>query len=314
MKFVKIEGREGTFAESIAVIDRYIARPDHLENMCLAQFATAYVYAKKVPKKVTFDINGCSDVFSDTKIFEGFEEGEPHSYEQENEENWEIDEPNCHNFLPRYIVLKNNLGKMRLRAYPAVMRIHNSRKKDGHEQHYSELLLFTHWRDEEKEFYPESANDCIEEFQKRLDMIKRNKNMIYPGEGTLDMVENVNLDIQAPAHICNMLDAEGQQQNEDDFAVGAENDPKFESFGYTGNLAQGENVTFESFKYRVVNVPREDELKLRTLRLVPEQMNILQKVLKYCRSVMKFRNTIRHKVHPLRLIIHGGAGKKSFYR
>ena len=44
--------------------------------------------------------------------------------------------------------------------------------------------------------------------------------MIYPGEGTLDMVENVNLDIQAPAHICNMLDAEGQQQNEDDFAVG----------------------------------------------------------------------------------------------
>ena len=128
------------------------------------------------------------------------------------------------------------------------------------------------------------------------------------------MVENVNLDIQAPAHICNMLDAEGQQQNEDDFAVGAENDPKFESFGYTGNLAQGENVTFESFKYRVVNVPKEDELKLRTLRLVPEQMNILRKVLKYCRSVMKFRNTIRHKVHPLRLIIHGGAGKKSFYR
>jgi hypothetical protein len=128
------------------------------------------------------------------------------------------------------------------------------------------------------------------------------------------MIENVNLDIQAPAHIYNMLDGEGQQQDEDDLAAGAENDPKYESFGYTGNLAQGENVEYESFKYRVVKVPKDEELKLRTLRLVPEQMNILRKVLNYCRGVMKFRNTIRHKVHPLKLIIHGGAGKKSFHR
>ena len=130
----------------------------------------------------------------------------------------------------------------------------------------------------------------------------------------LDTMEYVDLDIQAPAHMYDMLDGEGQQQDQDDLEAGTENDPKYESFGYTGNLAQGENVQFESFKYRVVNVPKEDELKLRTLRLVPEQMNILRKVMKYCRSVMKFRNTIRHKVHPLRLIIHGGAGKKSFYR
>ena len=29
----------------------------------------------------------------------------------------------------------------RLRSFPAVMRIHSSKKKEGHEQHYSELLL-----------------------------------------------------------------------------------------------------------------------------------------------------------------------------
>ena len=69
-KTVNIEGRQGTYAESITVIDRYKARPDHLEDICLAQFAISYVYASKVPKKTVFDGDGCSEEFSDEKIFE----------------------------------------------------------------------------------------------------------------------------------------------------------------------------------------------------------------------------------------------------
>ena len=321
-KVVKIEGRQGTYKESITVIDRYKARPDHLETMCLAQFATAYVFAKKVPKKVIFDEEGCSDIFSNTKIFEDclqqdesdeswamLQEDEQHSSMRDNEENENYCEPNVRNFLPKYISLKDNLGKMRLRAYPAVMRIHNSRKKDGHEQQYSELLLFSPWRDEEKEFHAGNEKECIEEFNKRLEKIKKNKDMIYPGEGTLDLLENVDHDIQAPAHIYDMLDGEGQQQQEDDLADGQENDPQFESFGYTGNLAQGEHVPYESSKYRVVTVPKDHELKLKTKRLVPEQINILRKVVEYCRDVVKFRKKLRHPVKPLKLIVHGGGGK-----
>ena len=56
-------------------------------------------------------------------------------------------------------------------------------------------------------------------------------------------------------------------------------------------------------------VPKDDELKHRTLRLVPEQMNILRKVCHYCRDVVKAKKKLGHKVKPLRLIIHGGAGE-----
>ena len=144
-------------------------------------------------------------------------------------------------------------------------------------------------------------------------MIKRNKEAIYPGEGTIDLLENMDLDVQRPAHIYDMLDGERQQQADDDWAEGAENDPQFESFAYTGNLAQGDNNQAESHKYRIVNVPKEEEMKIRTLRLVPEQMNILRKVIPYCRDVVKSKKKLSHKVQPLRLIVSGGAGKQFIY-
>ena len=106
-----------------------------------------------------------------------------------------------------------------------------------------------------------------------------------------------------------MLDGERQQQADDDWAEGAENDPQFESFAYTGNLAQGESNQAESHKYRIVNVPKEGEMKIRTLRLVPEQMNVLRKVIQNCRDVLKTKKNLSHKFKPLRLIVSGGAGK-----
>ena len=342
-KKVKIEGRPGTYSESITVIERYVARPEHLEDMCLGQFAISYVYASKVPKKIIFDddgpYDGCSTEFSDQKIFE--EETETDEYtelykqeaERERAESTDVLEEesntfeemdiangdetqNLHHLLPKYISLKDGLGLMRLRGQPAVMRIHSSKKKVNHEQQYSELLLYTNWRDEINEFHPDNGEDCIKEYNERIDIIKRNKEAIYPGEGTIDLLENMDLD-QRPVHIYDMLDSERQQQEADDLMAGAENDPQFESFAYTGNLvqdgAQGGNGLCESSKYRIVNVPKEDELSHRTRRLVPEQMNILRRVCSYCRDVVKSRKNISHKVNPLKLIVHGGAGKYFFY-
>ena len=67
---------------------------------------------------------------------------------------------------------------MRLRAVPQVMRIHNSKKKEGHEQHYSELLLlgpllFAHWRNETEEFHEDSMEDCMKEYESRIKEIKK---------------------------------------------------------------------------------------------------------------------------------------------
>ena len=199
--------------------------------------------------------------------FEGIEEtSETEEQIDNNDGNVQESHKRFPNMLPKYLQLVD-LGYMRLRNVPAVMRYHNSAKKDGHELQYSELLLFTNWRDEEKEFHPDNAKKCIEEYHNRKELIDNNKKAIYPGENTVNLIETVDIDVQGPAHIYDMLDGEGQQQQEDDLEIGPENDPQFESFGYTGNLAKGENTQFESFKYRIVDVPKEEEKRRQTSTL-----------------------------------------------
>ena len=69
-KAVKIDGRSGKYIESISIIDRYKARPDHLNDMCLGQFAISYVSTSRTPNETIFDDDGCSNEFSDQHIFE----------------------------------------------------------------------------------------------------------------------------------------------------------------------------------------------------------------------------------------------------
>ena len=196
---------------------------------------------------------------------------------------------------------------MRLRKFPAVMRIHSSKKKDGHEQQYSELLLYTAWRNEES-FFADEPMKCIEEYHKHLEEIQRNKDIIYPGEGTTDLLENFDLELQKPKHIFDMLDSQGEQNKEDDMAIGVEDDPEFESFAYTGNLGQEHIPNYESSRYRKICLPDNDEKNFLTRRLASEQLDVLREVVGYCKDVLKSKKNVAHLVKPLRIMIHGGAG------
>ena len=57
-------------------------------------------------------------------------------------------------------------------------------------------------------------------------------------------------------------------------------------------------------------MPSNDEMDHFTRRLVPEQLNILRRVDTYCMDVLKSEEILSHAVKPLRIIVHGGAGKK----
>ena len=286
-KRCKIEGREGTYEESTTVIDRYVARPKYLENICLGQFAISYSYTSKVPKRITFNEDGCSNEFSDQTIYH-----------------------NTTIKLPKYLSLEN--GKMNLRRFPAVMRIHSSKKKDGHEQQYSEMLLYTAWRDEEK-FHADDERKCINLYHSSLEEINRNKKIIYPGEEAVTLLETLDLEkLDKPEHIFNALDSQREQEKEDDLAIGPTDDPEFESFGYTENLDQESNIKYESSKYRKIVMPSLDERNFSTRRLVPEQLDILREVDKYCQDINKSKTNIAHAVKPLRMVVHGGAGKNIF--
>ena len=209
--------------------------------------------------------------------------------------------------LPRYISLKSyKLGYLRLRAHPAVMRIHNSKRKEGHEQFYSELMLFCHWRDEEEEFKRSCPKLCELEYQKRYEELVINKKSIYPGETTIDLLDCDESEVEKPAHLMDMLDSQSIQENDDDNQVGSTNDPKYASFGITEHLGMDQQA--EDFKYKKVCLPDQEELQFLTQRLVPEQLNILRKVINFCKDVVKARSDSHHPVEPLRLIVHGGAG------
>ena len=81
--------------------------------MCLAQFVTHYQYTSRVPKGTVFEQRddygaGVSEKTSDQEMFT-----------DKNKK------------LPNYLELRNDMGKMRLRTRPLVLRLHDAKKKEG---------------------------------------------------------------------------------------------------------------------------------------------------------------------------------------
>ncbi len=110
-ELVEIEGKPGKYRQATSIHDRYAKRPTDLENVCLAQFAVWYEPRKQVPKKVTF-INGVSDQVGHVTCL-----------------------TNDDLLFPKYLDLRPfKLGFMALRGAPKILRLHNPRKKDGHER------------------------------------------------------------------------------------------------------------------------------------------------------------------------------------
>lgn len=287
---IAIEGREGKYKQATTVIDRYCERPKYLEMMCLAQFGTSYVYAKTIPKKVILDKDGISiDEMSDQCIF-----------------NTEIR-------LPKYIEIGENLGFMRLRTYPAVLRIHSSKKKEGHEQHYSELMLFSHWFNEVEELARNDPERCISLYsnEKKNEVIS-NRKKLYPGEDVISLMDNDDFKLQRPTHIYDTLNGQGEQENADNNEDGPEDAPEFETFGYLGNLSQeredGDGGKFEDFKFKKANIPTDEERYEHLRRLHPEQMAAVRRVTKVAKEIKKSRNNFQLKPEQAMMIVHGGAG------
>ena len=124
--------------------------------MCLAQFATHYSYVTNLPKRSP----------------PTFEKGV--SLEKSNKSIYYNDQK----MLPQYIDLSQaGLGKMKLRSYPSVMRIHN--KKEGEEKPYSEMMLYYPWRDEKKDLCPGKPEEIFKIWKERTAIIDINKKGIF---------------------------------------------------------------------------------------------------------------------------------------
>ena len=70
--------------------------------------------------------------------------------------------------LPMTIKLLDNLGYMKLRQERSVLRRHKIREdKNPHEYYYSQLLLFRHWRNEEKDLHRWDLEECRNLFEEK---------------------------------------------------------------------------------------------------------------------------------------------------
>ena len=255
-KGINLPGRQGKFRKAVTVHKKYANRPDVLENICMAPFATSFESCKK-PKKAVFNDDGVSEEKGGLKIF------------------------GCEEPLPKSIQLKSG-GYMSLRKFPSILRIHSSKKKkDENEGIYSELLLFLPWRSEVR-----LRKDCIQKFDANYDLVERNRKTIYPFSKMIDVAREI-LDNQEDdgraTHLLESIDANGQQENLDnediqepmDTSVLPEEEPAPKNIKSDGCL----------FKPIVVD---EDEYMLERVRSLSfEQRIVFDKFVKFTKSVLR---------------------------
>ena len=281
---VKIQNKQGLYQQATSTHDRYSDRPYCLEEICLAQFASAYTYTSRVPKSVEFEENGhgASTNRSNVKIF------------------------GTDVTLPCYV--RTSSSKFfRLRRNPAVLRVHASKRKEGHEQHFTELQLFYPWRDEVRDLLRNYPQACVELYESQKEAINIRRKLMYPGEDVIELMDFQTLEEMRPSHIFDSLNPEGEQQEEEDRAEGSEDDPNFAAYDHQGNLVEEDQI-IDNYKYKSIEVPRDEDLLNMTRRLAGEQQLVLQEVLNFCKQVVRNRKNLAELPKPFRLIIHGGAG------
>ena len=142
------------------IIDRYAARPEKLEDMCLTQFAANYTYKRETGNDVTQYEDNISGE-SDTEL-----------PPDDNVSNNSI------------ITLQNGLGYMRRRNQKAIIRWHNFNIEKEPEKHFrSRIMLFLPWREENKlqgnyNSHADKYHDQMEERLKTYLFIMNKKSMM----------------------------------------------------------------------------------------------------------------------------------------
>ena len=102
-------------------IDRYVNRPNELENMCYADFATNYKPTNADKEVEADDIEKYTESITSIETSIDLSKAQP-------------------KIRGKTIILKNNFGKMRKRTFPCVMRYHKGSKLKDSEHYYLTLL------------------------------------------------------------------------------------------------------------------------------------------------------------------------------
>ena len=279
---VKIKNKKGVFQQAVSVHERYEERPEFLEEMCLAQFASCYTYTTKVPKKVEFNkADGSSATFSNKVIFGTDKQ------------------------LPHYIQVDEN-KYFRLRQQPLVIRTHPPKRKEGHEQHFTLLQLFYKWRRESEDLFRHFPDKCIALYKEHEERILQNRSLMFPGEPIMDDMDT-DLTEMRPTSVYDSLNPQGEQEEEENKEEGLHDDPQFVAYNHHGDMEEPSALP-DSYKYKSIEIPKRKELFSMTRKLGEEQEIVLDEVLNHCKQVVRARKNVTEFPLPIRLVVLGGAG------
>ena len=244
-----------TYERPATIHDKYAARPDSLEHICLAQFSIWY---ESVPKRSKINKTQ-TEIVSDHNIVC------PH-----------LETPMK---MPKYIQLNDaDLGWMALRKEAMVLEFHKfNEEKDAHAFFYSELVLFHHWRSEAELHYDDFAA-CLAKFKTclpqnpEISFIETVKNQLFPEMNNVEMARAIleeYSDEQRPSHIGDFMDNQNEQDMAEQQLEGEHPDPDYEVRDYEGNF--GVNNGEEASVFKMADFTRKEEMLMRARNLAPEQ-------------------------------------------
>ena len=155
-----------------SLIDRYAARPDSLENMCLAEFAANYSV--------------------DSYTYRN-DDGNEHTPSAMDEPDNEPD--------PRHIIhLKNGIGKMHKRKQEAIIRFHKYNVEKESEKYYrAKLMLYISWRYEDVDIIGDKAS-FYERYTELLEEVVNMEEHYSHNAHTLEQAQQALLQAGPPEH------------------------------------------------------------------------------------------------------------------
>ena len=259
----------------VGLLNRYQARPDSLNDLCLASFASQYRYSCK-PKDDTQD----SD------------------HDNETEGPQEIEQ--------KYIHLKNSMGKMVRRKKAAVVRSHQCSVKTHAEQYYhAQLILYHPWRTEIEDLFSGSYQDS---YFAKIHTIQDNRQAFEQHtEEVTSAIENLE-EFGPPEDSWDVLAPQTEQFRTQDMAEGPE---IVAGVGNAYDTTEDRNVARDigipQYEYELTSerMSNSDWHEL-ILSLNTRQTEVLNFIVDWCTKMMLTHRT--EKPPQFHIFLTGGAG------
>ena len=259
-----------------SIIDRYSARPNSLNRMCLAEFAVSYIPDKKAVEE-------------------------------------DSDQEDLEETTPGFIQLKNDLGRMRKRSKKSVLRYHHkSEAKQPDEYYHSQLMLFLPWFDERTELL--SLESYEQHYNDNKETIQQNRSRLEHHADIICLAVEQFEELGPPTHAYDDVAAHTIQENEDLPEPQRDEDFSLLDPGNTDTVTDSASTDFPvaSSNTAVVLEKRpgfcKEEAYYKHIRdLNDQQRDLFQSVFTWCHQ-----KSLSHKTGTipaqLCLFVSGGAG------